>query len=143
MLERVVPKEDETVKDEDITKLKKDLEKSINNIYNKLTDITNMKEEKPLIPLANPPKSVANKFFQVVYTPGRRPKLKDAKDFKIMITQCSSKEEALNTAKERITKMNIKWKEKYCMLIPMNPDDIMNEIITNIDDISISKRRIL
>ena len=109
-------------------------------MYEHLKEVTEREEPKVLLPLANPPKPVRNKFYMIVYTPGRRPRMRDTKDYKLMITNCSSEQEALSDAKAKVLEMGMKWKEKYCKLIPMNPEDMMKEILTNKDDIRITTK---
>lgn len=125
--------EDNSVSNEDL----KELVDSTIRVYEHLKEVTEQEEPKVLIPLANPPKLVRNKFYLVIYTPGRKPRKRDIKDHKLMITNCSSEQEALADAKARVLEMGLKWKEKHCSLVLMKPEDMMNEIINHHDDMEI------
>ena len=64
-------------------------------------------------------------MWKVVYTPGKKPRKKDY-DKHYFVVFGDTREEALAMAKVQLDDMNIKFKEKWAVLFPINAKDIAN-----------------
>ena len=103
-------------------------------MVDKFDELGILKEQiqpKVFLPLAKAPEPTRDKFYKIIYTPGRKPKVKDIESHKISLIKCASEEEALNDIKNQFISEGIPWNKKYCKAIQVSIKDAFKELINN------------
>lgn len=107
-LERVVPSEEEISKE-----ISQDtLIKHISN--------------KPFIPYAEPIKE--EKYYAAIYTPGRKPRKRDYKNWRILIARGVSEQDIRERVKIRVEYLGFTYKDKYCNIIALTEEQFLKEL---------------
>lgn len=99
--------------------------------FDELGILKEQTQPKVFLPLAKAPEPIRDKFYKIIYTPGRKPKVKDIESHKISLIKCASEEEALNDIKNQFISEGIPWNKKYCKAVQVSIKDAFKELINN------------